>query len=180
MSFILSVAYAECIYAICHLCFKSFMLNGVYSVSFMLCMLRVIYAVQFCRVLFMLSAAFAEWHLCYVAYAECQSCRLTPVLFWVPLRLRSENTKRGSITVPLTSCMTGLDWSVLQIKTNWQLSYSWFQTGGQWYSDTPPFSIPCLGQWAIPMYPGIEPSLAKPVIGRTYFSSITAAARPAL
>ncbi len=23
-----------------------------------------------------------------------------------------------------------------------QLSYNWFQTGGQWYSDTPPFSIP--------------------------------------
>ncbi len=27
------------------------------------------------------------------------------------------NTKRGSITVPLTSCLTGLDYSVLQIKT---------------------------------------------------------------
>ncbi len=27
------------------------------------------------------------------------------------------NTKRGSITVLLTSCLTGLDWSVLQIKT---------------------------------------------------------------
>jgi hypothetical protein len=26
------------------------------------------------------------------------------------------NTKGGSITVPLTSCLTGLDWSVLQIK----------------------------------------------------------------
>jgi hypothetical protein len=29
---------------------------------------------------------------------------------------------------------------------NNQLSYSWFQTsqtGGQWYSDTSPFSIPC-------------------------------------
>jgi len=25
--------------------------------------------------------------------------------------------KGGSITVPLTSCLTGLDWSVLQIKT---------------------------------------------------------------
>jgi hypothetical protein len=24
---------------------------------------------------------------------------------------------RGSINVPLTSCLTGLDWSVLQIKT---------------------------------------------------------------
>ncbi len=28
-----------------------------------------------------------------------------------------ENTKGGSITVPLTSCLTGLDLSVLQIKT---------------------------------------------------------------
>jgi hypothetical protein len=27
------------------------------------------------------------------------------------------NTKGGSITVPMTSCLTGLDWSVLQIKT---------------------------------------------------------------
>ncbi len=29
----------------------------------------------------------------------------------------SGNTKGGSITVLLTSCLTGLDWSVLQIKT---------------------------------------------------------------
>jgi hypothetical protein len=29
----------------------------------------------------------------------------------------TRNTKGGSITVPLTSCMTGLDFSVLQIKT---------------------------------------------------------------
>ncbi len=27
------------------------------------------------------------------------------------------NTKRGSITVLSTSCLTGLNWSVLQIKT---------------------------------------------------------------
>jgi hypothetical protein len=27
------------------------------------------------------------------------------------------NTKGGSITVPLTSCLTGLDWSLLKIKT---------------------------------------------------------------
>jgi hypothetical protein len=27
------------------------------------------------------------------------------------------NSKGGSITVQLTSCLTGLDWSVLQIKT---------------------------------------------------------------
>jgi hypothetical protein len=29
---------------------------------------------------------------------------------------KSENSKGGSITVPLTSCLTGLDQSVLQIK----------------------------------------------------------------
>ncbi len=56
------------------------------------------------------------------------------------------NTKGGSITVPLTSCSTGLDQSVLWIKANkFQLSYSWFQTsqtGGQWYSDTSPLVFP--------------------------------------
>jgi len=31
--------------------------------------------------------------------------------------VRAGNTKGGSITVLLTSCLTGLDWSVLQIKT---------------------------------------------------------------
>jgi hypothetical protein len=29
----------------------------------------------------------------------------------------ARNTEGGSITVPLTSCLTGLDWSVLKIKT---------------------------------------------------------------
>jgi hypothetical protein len=31
--------------------------------------------------------------------------------------MNAGNTKGGSITVPLTSCLTGLDQSVLQIKT---------------------------------------------------------------
>ncbi len=31
--------------------------------------------------------------------------------------MEAGNTKRESITVPLTSGLTGLDWSVLQIKT---------------------------------------------------------------
>ncbi len=38
-------------------------------------------------------------------------------------------------------------WISLFCKKIWQLSYSWFQTsqtGGQWYSDTSPFSIPIL------------------------------------
>jgi hypothetical protein len=33
------------------------------------------------------------------------------------LKVEPGNTKRGSITVPLTPCLTGLDYSVLQIKT---------------------------------------------------------------
>ncbi len=33
------------------------------------------------------------------------------------LIVQAGNTKGGSITVPLTSCLTGLDLSVLQIKT---------------------------------------------------------------
>jgi hypothetical protein len=32
------------------------------------------------------------------------------------MKLIAGNTNGGSITVPLTSCLTGLDWSVLQIK----------------------------------------------------------------
>ncbi len=36
---------------------------------------------------------------------------------WYTSYALSGNTKRGSITVPLTSCLTGLDQSVLQIKT---------------------------------------------------------------
>jgi hypothetical protein len=57
------------------------------------------------------------------------------------------NTKGGSITVPLTSCLTGLESAVCQLtifaftcKADIQTS----QTGGQWYSDTSPFSIPWL------------------------------------
>jgi len=63
-------------------------------------------------------------------------------------RVQAGNTKGGSITVLLTTCLTVLDLSVLLIKNKYcQLSYSWFQTsqtGGQWYSDTSPFSIPCI------------------------------------
>jgi len=38
-------------------------------------------------------------------------------LFSLLLNIMTGNTKGGSITVPLTSCWTGLDSSVLQIKT---------------------------------------------------------------
>ncbi len=48
----------------------------------------------------------------------------------------SGNTKVGSITVPLTSCLTGLESAVQNrlIQTS--------QTGGQQYSENSPFSIP--------------------------------------
>jgi hypothetical protein len=56
------------------------------------------------------------------------------------------NTKGGSITLPLTFCLTGLESAV------WQLTIFVFylqnrlfqssQAGGQRYSDTSPFSIP--------------------------------------
>jgi hypothetical protein len=39
-------------------------------------------------------------------------------------RIQPGNTNGGSITVLLTSCLTVLDWSVLLIKKNCQLSYS--------------------------------------------------------
>jgi hypothetical protein len=58
------------------------------------------------------------------------------------------NAKGGSITVQLTSCLTGLESAV------WQLKFFCFylqnrliqtsKTGGQRYSDTSPFSIPCI------------------------------------
>ncbi len=60
----------------------------------------------------------------------------------------SGNAKGGSITALLTSCLTGLESAV------WLLTFFVFicknrlvqtsQTGGQRYSDTSPFSIPCL------------------------------------
>ncbi len=61
--------------------------------------------------------------------------------------LQSENTKGGIITVPLTSCLTGLDWSVWQIKTKFVSCHMQLipkqsnrRSIVQWYF---PFSIPC-------------------------------------
>jgi hypothetical protein len=55
------------------------------------------------------------------------------------------NTKGGSITVPLTSCLTGMDKSVLQIKTkivNYHTGdFKPVKTGSQQYSDASPFSM---------------------------------------
>jgi len=63
-------------------------------------------------------------------------------------RLGPGNTKGGSITVLLTCCLTGLETAVWQLRIfvfylqNRLIQAS--QTGGQRYSDTSPFSIPCL------------------------------------
>ncbi len=61
--------------------------------------------------------------------------------------LRSGYNNGGSITVPLNSCLTGLDYPVLQIKTkivNCHTAYS--KPVKQEANGTvilPPFSIPC-------------------------------------
>ncbi len=62
--------------------------------------------------------------------------------------IEAGNTKEGSITVLLTSCLTGLE-SAVWLPTifcfylqNRLIQTS--QTGGLWYSDTSPFSIPWL------------------------------------
>jgi hypothetical protein len=68
--------------------------------------------------------------------------------FWPSVIVKPGNTKGGSIIVPLTSCLTGLDWSVLQIKTKIVSSHTadskLVRQDCQWYSDTSPFSIPWL------------------------------------
>jgi hypothetical protein len=46
------------------------------------------------------------------------------LLQFPPTLVISGNTKGGSITVPLTSCLTGLNWSVLQIKTKFVSSHT--------------------------------------------------------
>jgi len=59
-------------------------------------------------------------------------------------QLPAGNTEGGRISVPLTSCLNGLEFTI------WQLTIFVFicrliqtsQTGGQWYSDTSTFGIP--------------------------------------
>jgi hypothetical protein len=69
----------------------------------------------------------------------------------------TRNTKGGSITVPLTSCLTGLESAVWQLTIfccylqNRLIQTS--QTGGQWYSDTSPFSIPWKQPRMVPKSP---------------------------
>ncbi len=80
----------------------------------------------------------------------CASSQLgRPVWHDAPSEKRSDrpgNTEGGIITVQLTSCLTVLESAVLQLT----IFCFYFQnrliqtgqTGGQWYSDTSPFSIP--------------------------------------
>jgi hypothetical protein len=57
--------------------------------------------------------------------------------------LESGNSEGESMTVPLTSCLTGLDKSVLQIKTKIVSCHTAdSKQGGQWYSDTSPLVFP--------------------------------------
>jgi hypothetical protein len=78
---------------------------------------------------------------------------------------RPGNTKGGSITVPLTSCLTSLETAVWQLTIfdfylqNWLIQTS--QTGGQQYCDTSPFSIPCLDQ----IQPQSVPTRTRPFAG---------------
>ncbi len=64
--------------------------------------------------------------------------------------LKSGNTKGGSIIVPLASCLTRLELTVWQVTSDKFCFYlqnsiiQTSQTGGQCYSDTSTFSIPCL------------------------------------
>ncbi len=60
---------------------------------------------------------------------------------------RAGNTKRGKYHCTVDLLFDSFGFVCFANKNKiCQLSYSWFltsQTGGQWYSDTSPFSIPC-------------------------------------
>ncbi len=65
------------------------------------------------------------------------------------------STKGGIITVPLTSCLTGLESAVWQLTTD---NFGFYlqnrliqtsQTGGQRYSDTSPFIFPAFSRWLL-------------------------------
>jgi hypothetical protein len=61
-----------------------------------------------------------------------------------PNNINHGNTEGGSITVQLASCLTGLDLSLLLIKTK---IVSWITADSKpvkQYSDTSPFSITCI------------------------------------
>jgi hypothetical protein len=78
------------------------------------------------------------------------------------------NTKGGSITVPLTSCLTGLEsavWllTILFIYLQKRLIQT-SQTGGQWYSDIsifPPLVFPGLFKGPITIKSNVTKDLSK-------------------
>jgi hypothetical protein len=75
------------------------------------------------------------------------------------------NTKGGSITVPLTSCLTGLESAVRQLTIFcFYLQNRLIQTsrkGGKWYNDTSPFSIPWLQLYLLGLHWLLYHSLDK-------------------
>jgi hypothetical protein len=78
-------------------------------------------------------------------------------MFEISLSVCPGNTKGGSITVLLTSCLTGLESAVRQLTIFFYLQNRLIQTsqtGGQRYSDTFQFSIP----WFVTGKP-FQPSL---------------------
>jgi hypothetical protein len=50
---------------------------------------------------------------------------------------QSGNTKGGSITLPLTSCLTGFKLAVWQTVFVLYAKQKTSETGGQWYNDIP-------------------------------------------
>ncbi len=74
-----------------------------------------------------------------------QNCQLHSYRTFI---VQAGNTKGGSITVPLTSCLTGLDQSVLQIKTKIVSSHT---------ADSKPFKQEVNGTVILPplVFPGI-------------------------
>jgi hypothetical protein len=89
--------------------------------------------------------------LSWILLIDCQNAHIhwqrllakTSGIWWCDF---AGNTKRGSITVPLTSGLTGKESAVLQMAffvfylQNRLIQTT--QTGGQQYGDTSPFSIP--------------------------------------
>jgi hypothetical protein len=70
-------------------------------------------------------------------------------------KVQTGNTKRGSITVQLTSCSTGLDWPVLQIKTKIVSSHT---------ADSKPVKQEVNGTVILPplVFPGTGHKLKRP------------------
>ena len=82
---------------------------------------------------------------CVRRYKTLFCCGVSKLGCWIVF---AGNTKGGSIAVPLTSCLTGLESVVLQqtffclYLRNRLIQTS--QTGAQWYIDTSPFTIPLI------------------------------------